>query len=55
MDKCKCCDGVLHPSQVVSVYAGCGLVRMIVLNEARQEIIYLDNVINYCPMCGRKL
>jgi len=52
---CEYCDGVLHPHQVISVYKGCGLVRMIVLHEARQEVVYIDNLINFCPMCGRNL
>ena len=52
---CEHCDGRLHPNQLISVYKGCGIVRMMVLNKSRQEAFYIDNYINYCPMCGRRL
>ena len=52
---CVCCDGILHPDQLVAVCKRGGIVRMVVMNTDRKEVIYIDNVANYCPQCGRKL
>lgn len=52
---CVCCDGNLHPDQLVAVCKRGGIVRMVVINTDRKEVIYIDNVANYCPQCGRKL
>lgn len=57
---CVHCDGLLHPDMKVSVCRainskGQKVNRLCIYNESRREVIYIDNEINYCPVCGRKL
>ena len=57
---CKHCDGLLHPDMVVSacvaINSKCQKInRLCIFNESRHEVLYIDNEINFCPVCGRNL
>ena len=58
MNKCKCCDGALHPEQVVSVSKNPnfhGDYVLYIINKDRKELLVIGEKINFCPMCGREL
>lgn len=52
---CEYCDNVFHPKQIIHVTNFGGQNRLSILYEARREVIHIENLIHYCPMCGRKL
>lgn len=56
MNKCKCCDGALHPEELISVNKNYyGDYVLYVVNKDRNELLVIGKKINFCPMCGRKL
>lgn len=58
MNKCKCCDGALHPEELIWVNKNpnfYGDYVLSVINKDRNELLVIGKKINYCPMCGRKL
>lgn len=58
MNKCKCCDGVLHPEELISVNKNphsYGDYVLYVVNKDRNELLVIGKKINYCPICGREL